>query len=125
NDVNKNLSITASFHETAKKPWTIITHMFYHKGAWHIIGNMLWLWAFGYILQDLTGSKKVIPIFIYGALAGAFAFIIAYHYVPSLKQTVDYANAVGASAGIMGIAIATTMIAPGYRIFPMLNGGFP
>src|SRR5262249_44926649 len=33
--------------------------------------------------------------------------------------------AVGASAGIMGIALATTMIAPGYRIFPMLNGGIP
>ena len=25
----------------------------------------------------------------------------------------------------MAIAIATTTIAPGYRIFPMLNGGIP
>jgi hypothetical protein len=86
---------------------------------------MLWLWAFGYIFQDLTGSRKIIPVYIYGALAGAIAFVGAFHVIPTLKDHIDNANAVGASAGIMAIAIATTTIAPGYRIFPMLNGGIP
>jgi hypothetical protein len=31
----------------------------------------------------------------------------------------------GASAGVMAVAIATTVMAPGYRIFPLLNGGIP
>jgi membrane associated rhomboid family serine protease len=125
NDVYTNLALPASLNEFVKKPWTLITHMFYHYGVWHIITNMLWLWAFGYILQDLTGNKKIIPIYIYGGLAGAIAFVAAFHLVPSLKQHIDSANAVGASAGIMAVAVATTMIAPGYRIFPMLNGGVP
>jgi membrane associated rhomboid family serine protease len=125
NDFYNNLALPASFHEIARKPWTIITHMFYHFSVWHIISNMLWLWAFGYIMQDLTGNGKIIPVFIYGALGGAIAFVAAFHLIPTLKQVVDNANAVGASAGIMGIALATTMIAPGYRIFPMLNGGIP
>ncbi len=125
NDVYTNLALPASLNEFVKKPWTLITHMFYHYGVWHIITNMLWLWAFGYILQDLTGNKKIIPIYIYGGLAGAIAFVAAFHLVPSLKQHIDSANAVGAPAGIMAVAVATTMIAPGYRIFPMLNGGVP
>ena len=35
------------------------------------------------------------------------------------------AQAYGASAGIMAIAIAATTMAPNYRIFQMLNGGIP
>jgi membrane associated rhomboid family serine protease len=35
------------------------------------------------------------------------------------------ATALGASAGVMAVAVATTAVAPRYRIFPMLNGGIP
>ena len=124
-DIYNNLALPASLHEFAKKPWTLITHMFYHYSVWHIISNMLWLWAFGYILQDLTGNRKIIPIYIYGALAGAVGFVLALQLIPTYREIVSQANAVGASAGIMAIAVSATMIAPGYRIFPMLNGGIP
>ena len=105
------------------RPWTIITHFFMHDGVWHLLGNMLWLWAFGHIFQDLSGNRKLIPVFLYGAFAGALLFLLAYNVIPVLKQT--QATALGASAGVMAIAIATTVTAPGYRIFPLLNGGIP
>lgn len=106
------------------RPWTLITHMFAHDNVWHIVANMLWLWAFGYILQDLAGNRKIIPIFIYGALAGALAYMLSFNLIPVLRQYIDV-PALGASAGVMAIAIATTVIAPGYRIFPFINGGIP
>ena len=117
--------LPASLSKLATRPWTILTHMFVHDNVWHIVANMLWLWAFGYILQDLTGRRKLIPIFLYGAFAGAIAFIAAYHIIPALKVNVEEAQALGASAGIMAIAIATTLFSPNYRVFPMLNGGIP
>lgn len=120
-DIYNNLAIPGTFSEFIRKPWTLITYMFYHHGIWHIIGNMLWLWMFGYIFHDLTGNKKIIPVFIYGGLGGALAFLLAYSFIPSLGP----ANMVGASAGIMAIVVATTMLAPGYRLFPMINGGIP
>src|SRR5215204_4860396 len=123
NDFYYNLALPGSFSGFIRKPWTLITHMFYHQGLWHIIGNMLWLWMFGYIFHDLTGNKKIIPVFIYGALGGAIAFMLAYNFIPVLSSI--NATATGASAGIMAIVVATTMLAPGYRIFPMLNGGIP
>lgn len=122
-DIYNNLAIPGTFAEFIRKPWTLITHMFYHRGIWHIIGNMLWLWMFGYIFHGLTGNKKIIPLFIYGALGGAIAFMLAYNFAPSLR--VQSANMVGASAGIMAIVVAATMLAPGYRIFPMIAGGIP
>jgi membrane associated rhomboid family serine protease len=122
-DFTKNIALPSSFRVFLQKPWTLITHMFYHEDVWHIVSNMLWLWAFGYIMQDLTGSKKLIPVFIYGGIAGGIAFLVAFNLIPSFKNTDGVA--LGASAGIMAIAIATTMISPGFRIFPMLNGGIP
>ena len=122
-DFYYNLALPAGFSQFIRKPWTLITHMFYHQGLWHIIGNMLWLWMFGYIFHDLTGNKKIIPLFIWGGLGGAIAFMLAYNFIPVLSSV--NATAVGASAGLMAIAVATTMMAPGYRIFPMLNGGIP
>src|SRR5687768_13720921 len=83
-DVYSNLAIPGTFKEFILKPWTLITHMFYHKGIWHIIGNMLWLWMFGYIFHDLTGNKKIVPLFIYGAIGGAIAFLLAYSFIPRL-----------------------------------------
>jgi membrane associated rhomboid family serine protease len=128
---NRNIfewvTLPADLHKIITRPWTLVTHMFVHDtgSVWHILANMLWLWAFGYILQDLTGNRKIIPIFIYGALAGALSYILAYNFIAPLKESLPVAQAFGASAGIMGIAIATTTIAPGYRIFPMVNGGIP
>jgi membrane associated rhomboid family serine protease len=122
-DFYLNLALPGTFKEFIHKPWTLITHMFYHQGIWHIVGNMLWLWMFGYIFHDLTGNKQIIPLFIYSALGGAIAFMLAYNFIPALS-TIN-ATATGASAGIMGIVVATTMLAPGYRIFPMINGGIP
>ena len=78
---------------------------------------------FGYIFHDITGNKKIIPVFIYGALGGAVAFMLAYNFAPSLRAI--NANMVGASAGIMAIVVAATILAPGYRIFPMIAGGIP
>ncbi len=107
------------------RPWTILTYMFMHDGVFHMLGNVLWLWAFGYILQDLAGNNKLVPLFLYGGVAGAFLFVLANNLFPVLSSQIDGRTLQGASAGVMAIAIATTALAPDYRIFPMLNGGIP
>jgi membrane associated rhomboid family serine protease len=117
--------LPANVNKIGSRSWTPITHIFIHTSTWNILANMLWLWGFGRILQDLTGNRKIFPVFLYGALAGAFAFVITYNLLPSLKDQLPVASTLGASAGIMAMAVATTMVASGYRIFPMLNGGIP
>jgi membrane associated rhomboid family serine protease len=117
--------LPAEVNKLPERPWTVITYMFMHDGVFHMLGNVLWLWAFGYILQDLAGNSKLVPLFLYGGVAGAFLFILANNLFPVLSSHIQGRTLEGASAGVMAIAIATTAIAPGYRIFPMLNGGIP
>lgn len=107
------------------RPWTILTYMFMHDRVFHLLGNLLWLWAFGYILQDLAGNRKLIPIFLYGGFAGALVFVLSYNIFPRLVEEMPVTTLEGASAGVMAVAIATTALAPDYRIFPMINGGIP
>jgi membrane associated rhomboid family serine protease len=117
--------LPANLSVLLQRPWTLLTYMFVHDGVFHLIGNLIWLWVFGYILQDLAGAKTILPLFLYGALTGALFFIGSYNLFPGLRTALSGATLEGASAGIMAIALATTLLAPGYRFFPMLNGGIP
>jgi membrane associated rhomboid family serine protease len=117
--------LPASLLKLSERPWTVVTYMFSHTGVIHIITNMIWLWAFGFILQELTGNRKLIPIYIYGGFAGALFFIIANYTIPPLKPFIESNALIGGNAGVMAVAMATTMLAPGYRFFQQLNGGIP
>lgn len=109
----------------SERPWTVLTYMFTHTNVIHILSNMIWLWSFGYILQALTGNRKLIPIYIYGGLAGAVVFIIANYAIPPLKPVIQSSWLIGGNAGVMAVAMATTTLAPNYRFFQNLNGGIP
>jgi len=113
----------ANMEKLSSRPWTILTYMFSEQSTIRFVGNMFWLWGFGYILQDLMGNRKLIPIYLYGGVAAAVIVLLSYGIVPGLKIKASSAFLIGANTGIMALAVATTTIAPDYRIFPMINGG--
>ncbi|MDN3658625.1 rhomboid family intramembrane serine protease [Ferruginibacter paludis] len=115
----------AQLGRLAQRPWTLLTYMFSHISAMNILSNMLWLWAFGFILQELTGNKKLIPVYIYGGFAGAIVFIGVNYMVPSLRPAISSSALLGANAATMAVAVATTTLAPDFRFFRNLNGGIP
>ena len=110
----------------ATRPWTLLTYMFTHYGIWLLISNLLWLWCFGYILQDLTGNKKLIPIYLYGGLAGGIFFMLTISAFPGLRANIaNVAPMMGAGPATIALAISTAVISPKYKIFPLINGGIP
>jgi len=115
----------AGLTKFGERPWTVFTYMFSDVVLFRAISNMLWLWAFGSILQNLTGNKKLIPVYLYGGFAGAMFFILASYLIPSNKALIDSASLLGANTGVMAVAVAATMIAPGYRFFRHIRGGIP
>ncbi|MFT4203207.1 MAG: rhomboid family intramembrane serine protease [Chitinophagaceae bacterium] len=108
----------------AHHPWTLLTYMFTHESVWHVISTLLWLWAFGYILQDLSGNRHLFPLFIYGGLVGGVIFLISSNAIHNFANG-PLALMMGAGASVMAVAVATTALAPNFRIFPMINGGIP
>lgn len=122
-DVLDWIALPGNISRLATRPWTLLTGMFVHVDAWMLISNMLWLWAFGYIMQDMTGNRQIIPLYLYGGIAGGVVFMLVCNFTPGLR--ILSPELIGANTGIMALAIATTMVSPDYRIFPMLNGGIP
>ena len=115
----------AQLTKLSERPWTLLSYMFSHTRVIDILSNMIWLWAFGFILQELTGNRKLIPIYIYGGLAGGLVFILANYLIPSLNPYIANTSLIGANAATMSVAVATTALAPQYRFFKNLNGGIP
>jgi rhomboid family protein len=118
----RQFTLPADFTKLMSRPWTLFTHMFSHKGILHILFNMLWLYWMGKILMEYAGPKKILPIYILGALTGAFLFIISYNVFPGFSAQLPYAEALGASAGVMAIVVATATLLPNYTIGLMFIG---
>ena len=87
----------------AGRHWiTIVTAMFMHAGWMHIIGNMLFLWAFGPEIEDAMGSLRYLAFYL---LCGVVAFLVQIAAMPS--STVPNLGASGAIAGVMGAFFIT------------------
>ena len=124
-DVWQHVVPAGQFGEFIREPWTIITHLFAHEKVWPLIGNMLFLWGFGFLLQDLSGPRHLAPLYLYGGIVGLMVWLMSLNLIPRfIPQAASYTLA-GAGAPVMAIAAAATMLSPSYRIFPMIGGGIP
>ena len=87
----------------AGRHWiTILTAMFMHGSWMHIIGNMVFLWAFGPEMEDAMGPLRYLAFYLLSGLVASAAQIAA---MPG--STVPNLGASGAIAGVMGAFIVT------------------
>jgi membrane associated rhomboid family serine protease len=88
---------------TAGHHWiTILTGMFMHGGWLHIIGNMVYLWAFGPEIEDAMNPLRYLVFYLLGGLAAMLAQVAA-----SPASTVPNLGASGAIAAVMGAFLVT------------------
>ena len=81
---------------------TIVTAMFLH-GSWsHIIGNMVFLWAFGPEIEDSMNPLRYLGFYLAGGVVAAVAQVAA-----SPGSTVPELGASGAIAAVMGAFLVT------------------
>ena len=81
---------------------TILTAMFMHAGWMHIIGNMVFLWAFGPEIEDAMGPIRYLAFYLLGGLVASGAQIAA-----ASSSTVPNLGASGAIAAVMGAFLIT------------------
>lgn len=81
---------------------TIFTAMFMHGGWMHIIGNMVFLWAFGPEMEDAMGKVRYLIFYLVGGVVAMLAQVAA-----SPTSTVPTIGASGAIAAVMGAFIVT------------------
>ena len=118
------------------KPYQVFTHMFTHSPSFifHIVFNMLVLWMFGRVLENVWGAKRFLIFYLACGVGAAALHLLVQHlrYDPVLVQRLIIADAtndtatfnaliervgflapaVGASGAIMGIMAAFAFLFP-------------
>ena len=81
---------------------TVLTSMFLHGGFMHILGNMLFLWAFAPAIEDAMGHGRFLAFYLLGGIAATVAQVAI-----SPASTVPNLGASGAIAAVMGAFLVT------------------
>ena len=81
---------------------TLLTSMFMHASWMHIIGNMIFLWAFGPAMEDAMGHFSYLVFYLAGGLVAMMGQVLG-----SPNSHVSCLGASGAIAAVMGAFIVT------------------
>jgi membrane associated rhomboid family serine protease len=79
---------------------TIVTAMFMHAGWMHILGNMVFLWAFGPAIEDAMGRMRYLVFYLLGGVLAMLAQVAG-----SPASRIPCLGASGAIAAVMGAFI--------------------
>jgi len=76
--------------------WRLVTHMFLHGDALHLVANMLALYSFGRVVEDELGGVRTLIIFFVGGIVGG---VLQCELAGQLPL-------VGASGGVFAVVTA-------------------
>lgn len=96
------------------QPWTLISYGFLHFDFFHILFNMLWLYWFGRFVLNLFSEKRLLTVYLLGALFGGLLFVLSYNFFPVFKESRGFL--IGASGAVTAIMIFIATYAPNTEI---------
>lgn len=117
-----HLAVPANLEVLAKRPWTLITYMFLHVDFIHILFNILWLYWFGTVFVQELGLKKLLSTYLLGGLTGGILYVVFYNVFPVFEGVREGSIALGASASVMAVVVATATYQPDRRMQLVLIG---
>jgi len=123
--IRDQFTIPPTMAEFITRPWTIITYAFAHSltDIFHILFNMLIFYWFSKLILEFLGNKRVISLYVLGALAGGVAYLMVYNLFPYyVAQAPGISGMVGASAAVYAIVVGAAVFMPNYTFFLMFLG---
>ncbi|GAA4018519.1 rhomboid family intramembrane serine protease [Hymenobacter fastidiosus] len=94
------------------RPWTLLTYSFIHFDFFHILFNLLNLYWFGTLVREYLGDRRLVSLYVLGALAGAALYLLAFNLLPVFRDAP--AILYGASAGVTAVILAAATLLPDY-----------
>lgn len=79
---------------------TLVTGTFLHAGWLHIAGNMVFLWAFGPVIEEAMGKTRYLTFYLTGGVVAMLAQVAG-----SPSSRIPCLGASGAIAAVMGAFI--------------------
>jgi len=77
--------------------WTYFTSMFVHAGFFHLLGNMLYLFLFGCVVEDMIGRVKYVVFYLLAGIGAALTEILVSP--EGFSSEIPFGGASGAITG--------------------------
>lgn len=90
-----------------QKLFTTISAAFLHADGSHLMGNMLFLWIFGVVVQELCGWKWLFAVFLITAIGGSIGQILL-----DVESEIPTLGASGAVMGMEGFYFGLAILKP-------------
>jgi membrane associated rhomboid family serine protease len=91
---NINLKDILGMHYFASEKfriWQVVTYMFMHEDFSHIFFNLFAFWMFGYLLENVWGSKRFLLFFIVtGVGAALIQMLVFYIELRPILEAIDH-----------------------------------
>ncbi len=122
--VYQQQTLPGNWSDLLYKPWTLVTYFFSHDipSPLHVLFNMMGLYWFGMVVQDLIGSKRLTSLYIWGGLVAGLVFLLVTNYIPYFSENHHAGGLVGASGCVYAIVIGAAVLAPDYKFYMILLG---
>jgi membrane associated rhomboid family serine protease len=91
------VSFQYGYKPAQMRPVTVLTHMFLHGSLSHIIGNMIFLWLVGCMLELGCGRAFYTVLYLLGGICAVSLFTLVYR-----TSNIPLIGASGAIAALMG-----------------------
>lgn len=91
-------SMTWGLRPSQPEPLTWLTHMFLHADVIHLVGNMIFLVAVGFLVEMALGSLILLGLYTLAGVGAAALFVLV-----NPGQALPLVGASGAIAGLMGM----------------------
>ncbi len=100
--------------------WTAFTSMFMHGDHLHLIGNMIYLWAFGRRLEDGCGPWRFLLFYLFSGLIATVGSALLNPPSTFVMETGETLvldiPGIGASGAIAGVMGGYLLLFPGARV---------
>ena len=116
------LALPSGLSRLSARPWTLFTYMFLQEGFLHWLFNMIILYFGGILFTEYLSQRKLLMTYLFGGLAGAVFFVLAFNLFPVFVTMRQNSVALGASASILAIIIAISTYVPDYTVHLFLLG---
>lgn len=122
--LNQLFILQPGLEKVLTQPWTLLTVMFLHGGAFHLFANMITLYFFGTPVERIAGGKEFLKFYFGAGLFASIGYVLFRNLLMVSQGSGVLEPAVGASGAVVATFAAVSILYPDaeillYFVIPM------
>lgn len=106
------LVLQPGLEQVLSQPWTLLTVMFLHGGAFHLFANMITLYFFGTPVERIAGGKEFLKFYFSAGLTASIGYVLFRNLLSITQGSGVLEPAVGASGAVVAMFAAVAVLYP-------------